>query len=172
MKATLPSNPTELARLLNCSIPKLMYLKKPNSPFFLLPENYTKIATEDELKNEAPEELMYKTKWQVGDLSSGNQQLFFFKEMIKTLRENNVKVVLFTTPLSKNFLEILPDPEEKNLDIILQDISEEFDVKIYDLTYKYTDLAIWADPTHITFAETATIFSKDIAEIISLEIDS
>ena len=147
-------------------------LSVANSPFFLLPENYTKIATEDELKNKAPEELMYKTKWQVGDLSSDNQQLFFFKEMIKTFKENNVKVVLFATPLSKDFLEILPDPEEKNLDTILQDLSEEFDVKIYDLTYKYTDLAIWADPTHITFAETGTIFSNDIAEIISLEIDS
>jgi len=91
---------------------------------------------------------------------------------MKTFRENNVKVVLFTTPLSKNFLEILPDSDEQTLDIILQNLSEEFDVKIYDLKDKYTELSIWRDPTHIVNSETAMIFNKDIAEIISSEIDS
>jgi len=140
-----------------------------NTPFYNLPQNYTKIATEEELKNLSLKEPM--SRWQIGDISN-NQQLLFFKEMMKTFKENNVKVVLFITPLSKNFLEILPDSEEKTFDIILQDLSEEFDVKIYDLKDKYTDLAIWANPTHITFTETAMIFSKDIAEIISSEIDS
>jgi len=142
----------------------------PNTPFLNLPENYTKIATKEELKKLSPKELMLP-KWQMGDISN-NRQLSFFKEMMKTFRENNVKVVLFTTPLSKNFLEILPDSDEQTFDIILQDISEEFDVKIYDLKDKYAELSIWRDPTHIANTETAMIFNKDIAEIISSEIDS
>mgnify|MGYP000147058854 FL=1 len=50
-------------------------------------------------------------------------------------------------------------------------MTEEFEIKMYNFTNKYSDLNIWQNPTHVSYNMDAIIFSEDIANIIIQEVD-
>lgn len=91
--------------------------------------------------------------------------------MINNLKMNGINVVLFTTPLHKIYLDELPNSEKQTFDEILERIKKGTNVKIYDLTDKYSDLPIWTNISHVAYNKNATIYSEDIAKIILGEIE-
>jgi len=93
------------------------------------------------------------------------------KKVITILQSNNIKVVLFSVPYPRGFIDTLDDSDIEIFTSVLEDISDEFDVPVYHFYDKYADLNIWTDFTHVSINKTAIIYTSDLAQIISSEIE-
>lgn len=102
--------------------------------------------------------------------SPNDKQTASLIKMINNLKRNDINVILFTTPIHKNYFDKLPESEKQTFDEILERVKKETGVKIYNLTNNYSDLSIWLNITHISSNKNATIYSEDIAKIILDEI--
>jgi len=74
-------------------------------------------------------------------------------------------------PYPRVFLDTLDDSDFEIFTSVLDDISDEFEVPVYHLYDKYADMNIWTDFTHISLNKTAIIYTSDLAQIISSEIE-
>ena len=92
------------------------------------------------------------------------------KEIIFTLQENDIQVILFVVPQHKIILEDIGDERIRSFDLILDDLDKIPNLKIYNLFYKYSDLNIWNDPAHIAINDKTAIYSEDVAKMILREI--
>ena len=99
-----------------------------------------------------------------------NEHVFYLKQIINELQKNNVKVVIFTLPLPQIYFDFLTNNDKKNFDLILENISKEYNIPIYDFTSKYSQLHIWTDMHHVAYNENSSIFSTDILEMILMEL--
>lgn len=104
------------------------------------------------------------------DIPAVNDEVIALKKIITRLQENNIKIILFTTPYSKPFFNNLNDHNRDTFEQILVDLSDEYDISIYRLHDKYQDLDVWNDYNHIAMNPASIIFTEDIEEIISKEI--
>jgi hypothetical protein len=101
----------------------------------------------------------------IGDYNK-NANLIALKEIIAKLQQNNIKILIFTTPQSKYYLDAMPSSEKTSFDTLIQNLSKDYKVKIYSLQDKYKDLPIWYDPQHVAIFNNTSIYSKDISKII------
>ena len=92
-------------------------------------------------------------------------------QIIDKLQENNVKVVIFATPMHQYFINDLSDFQKKEFEQILENLEQDFDVTVYDFTDRYVEKKIWNTLSHVAMHKDATIFSKDVAQIIIQEIE-
>ncbi len=99
-----------------------------------------------------------------------NQDLLALKQIIYKLKENNIQIILFTTPQHKYFYDLVDKSEKIAFEKILADITEHTDLEIHPFIEKYSDLEIWRNPTHIVVSESSSIFSDDIANLILEEL--
>ncbi|MFZ0183904.1 MAG: hypothetical protein WAL88_03610 [Nitrosotalea sp.] len=89
------------------------------------------------------------------------------KEILTKLREHNIKVVIFTTPYKKSYLEALPNSYKQIFSSILNDITQQHSVKVYPLDDKYENFTgVWTDYNHIALNKKVTIYDYDIGKII------
>ena len=145
-------------------------IRPQNTPFFSLGTLETIISNNDHLERNlltvlpSPHELHIEI--------TNNKQVEFFKKMIQTFQSKNIKVVIFTTPLHDFYLAEMSDESKIAFNEILDEISNEFDIKIYHFTDKYSGLQIWNNLDHIAYNENSMIFTHDVAEMILLEIDT
>jgi len=100
-----------------------------------------------------------------------NRQTISLIKLVNGLERNGAKVVLFTAPLHKFYLEELTNSQNETFNKTLEKISNESQVKIYNLTEKYSDLPIWINVGHIAFNKNSLIYSDDISKIIEEEIE-
>jgi hypothetical protein len=133
------------------------------APFWGFSKNQMIIISEAELKRQAtyfdyPEILE-------NDVSQ-NKQVRYLKKIINELQNENIKVIIFKTPMPKSYLENLPTSTIEKYDEILNEISNEFNIKVYDFSEKYTELPIWMDLTHVAFNANSSIYSEDVATMI------
>ncbi len=142
----------------------------PNTPFFSLGNLQTKIIDDDELQRQTL--IILPSPKDLYIAPSNNEQVRFFKQIIRELQENKIKVVIFTTPLHKIYLNELNQESKDTFNKILNEILNEFDVKIYNFIDKYSDLPVWNNLDHLAYNENSMMFSEDIAEMILLEINS
>lgn len=142
----------------------------PNTPFFSLGSLQTLILDKDDLQRKtltvlpSPEDLYIKP--------SNNQQVQFFKKIIQELQANQIKVVIFTTPIHEIYLAEMPPESKIAFNQILNEISNGFDIEIYDFIEKYSDLDVWNNLDHIAYNENSMVFTYDVTEMIVLEIDT
>ena len=136
-----------------------------NTPFHPYYEHMTKTNT---LKSK-PDTATTQQVWK-GDLSS-NKRWLAFSKIITTLQENNIEVIIFTTPQSQVFLDILSQEQKNSFEQILEILQESHDLKIHDYTTKYSRANVWDNPTHLAFNEDGFQFSNDVAEMIIQEIE-
>jgi len=149
--------------------PERMEISIVNTPFFTYTNEQIVIANDKELtKQSSTMSIQNNIKIKP---TSENQQVNYLEKIISKLQNNNIKVVLFTTPHHKYYLEQLPDSEKKVFSSILEEISDEYGVKIYYFTDKYADLAIWANINHVAYSKQSMIYSDDITNMISREIE-
>lgn len=98
--------------------------------------------------------------------SNSNKQLFYFKKIINKLIENDIKVIVFTTPMHKIYLDDLPKSSRNNFALIVEDFTKNRDIIFYNYTSKYDELSIWSDHSHIAYNVTSDIYTRDIAQIM------
>lgn len=143
-------------------------IKLKNTPFFFFAQDQMIIADEEKLKKLDVDRTMSKVH-QNPDTSA---QLRAFKETIEKLQKNDIKVIIFTVPLHKNYLQAVPESDKEKFKSTLDEISQDYDIKIYDFTDRYSELDIWKDPYHVALNPKSNIFSHDIAQMILSEIES
>jgi len=101
-----------------------------------------------------------------------NDNAIALRQIIKTLKENNIDLVIFTTPYNRIYLDHVGENVINDFRILLDSITSEYGIKIYDLQSKYADLDVWADPAHVAYNNNNTIiFPEDISKIILKEIN-
>ncbi len=99
-----------------------------------------------------------------------NQDLSSLKIIITKLQENNIKIILFTTPQHKYLYDLVATSEKQAFEKIIIELEKSNNLEIYRFTEKYSDLEIWRNPTHIVVSKSASIFSDDIANLILEEL--
>lgn len=140
---------------------------QPNTPFTEIGHRGTIIVDEVQLRKQ-----LLKEGHTIVEFDKDNEKIVDLKKIISKLKQNNIKVILYTVPLPKTYLDSIPDKQKNDLRGLLNQITEEFDIKTYDLMDKYETLQIWSDISHVAVNPKAIIYSDDIAQIILKEIES
>ena len=100
-------------------------------------------------------------------LPDKNIDFLALKEILTKLREHNIKAVIFATPYKKSYLDVLPNSYKQIFSSILDDITQQYGVKVYHLDHKYENFTdIWTDFNHIALNKKVTIYDDDIGKII------
>ena len=68
-----------------------------------------------------------------------------------------------------SMIEIINN-QQRSFNQILNDISNEYDVKIYNFTNNYSQLKIWNNLDHIAYNENSNMFSEDVSKMILMEL--
>lgn len=141
-----------------------------NTPFFTYDVNtQIQILNQNELKNQAA--ISEAPKINLGEPST-NKQVRALIELVNKLKNNNINVVLFTTPLNSVYLDGLDSSQKSTFREIQDKITEETGITIHDLTDRYSNMRIWANISHVAFNINSLVYTNDIATIIENEIDS
>lgn len=136
-----------------------------NTPFF----KYSEELAETNILNDLGGESTIPQKW--NSEFSSNRDWQQFTKIIESTQQKKIKLVLFTTPQSKLFFDTLSQEQEESFELILQELKNRYNIKIYDLTHKYEYMNIWNDLTHVAFNRDGIIFSDDISRFILNEIE-
>ncbi len=136
-----------------------------NTPFFKYYKNDIIPMSENEIEAQIKE-----IPFNIINPPQKNKNVIALKKIIHTLQENNIEVIIFTTPYHKLFFEISPNYDENAFNTIMKDITHETHVKINFLHNKYKDTQIWNNKDHIVVNKNSTFYSEDIAKIIFDEI--
>ncbi len=100
---------------------------------------------------------------------SNSEQLIAFQDTIEILQKNNIKVIIFTVPLHQSYLDIIPKNDKIIFKETLENLSQKYDVKIYDFTNFYSNQDIWKDSYHVALNKNSLMYSEDIAQMIITE---
>ena len=140
----------------------------PNTPFFVYTP-YSEIPAEQkDLENDG-KFVNYKGH-EIYPIDK-NRTYEALKELIRSLHEHDIEVIIFTTPHLKNWLEQVPTQQEKIFNSMLDDLENEFNFEVFRLHDKYDSIDIWTDHEHlIDHNEKTDFFSEDIAKIILTRI--
>lgn len=139
-----------------------------NTPFSTMQKGDMTVASIEEL--ERISERFRFPQIQKSNISE-NDQINNFKTIIEKLQKNNIKIIVFTTPLSSIYLESLSSETKINFEFILNKIKEEYNLEIYDFTKKYSNSLMWTNLDHISYNSDGMVYSKDVADILKREIE-
>lgn len=106
------------------------------------------------------------------DTADNNKEKIALTKIINELQKNNIKVILFTAPYHKIFLNKVSNDDEVAFTSTLENISKQYDVGVYFIHRNYENLEIWRDPYHVAVNNKVVIYSDDITKIIMREIEN
>ena len=149
--------------------PPRKFFSIPNTPFFEYNEDSTTILTEEELKRGLPLSGVYASEI---NLTDAHQEVQHFEKIISEFQKNNIKVVIFTTPVHNLYYNALSDSVKDDFNKLLERISNDYDVKIYDFSNEFGDMDIYWDLIHVSYNEKSLVYSESAAKIILKEIES
>ena len=149
--------------------PPRKFFSVPNTPFFEYNEDSTTILTEEELKRGLPLSGVYASEI---NLTDDHQEVQHFEKIISEFQKNNIKVVIFTTPVHNLYYNALSDSVKDDFNKLLERISNDYDVKIYDFSNEFGDMDIYWDLIHVSYNEKSLVYSESAAKIILKEIES
>ena len=78
--------------------------------------------------------------------------------------------LLFKTPHHKYYIENVPESTLRDYDTVLNEISKELNVDVYDYFDRYADMPIWVDLEHVSYNDESSIYTDDVTKMILLEI--
>jgi len=164
-KNHIPVNPQELLfsilRPIQGSVSPILeesLSTNDKTPFY----HYTKfkIKSQEELKSE----LSPVTEWD--DSKIEDENFIALKKIIEELEKNNIKIVIFTSPLHEYYLETLSQKQKDDFSSLLNNLEEEYNLRIYNFEDRYHDLDVWGNISHISYYKNVTIYNEDIANMI------
>lgn len=140
---------------------------KKNTPFFPYNDLENRVITDlSEI-----EKNYDKNSVQIKINTINNQEIGSLKKIIGTLQQNNISVIIFSTPLHKFYLDLIPDTEKELFNSILNDLSQKYNLNVYYLENKYSTLNIWVSANHVAYNPNSMIYSEDIAKMILKEFN-
>ncbi len=137
-----------------------------NTTFFKYYENGMIPMSENEIEAQIKE-----MPFNIINPPQKNKNVIALKKIAHTLQENNINVIIFTTPYHKLFFETSPKYDEDAFNAIMKDITHDTHVKVNFLHNKYNDTQIWSSKDHIVVNKNSTFYSEDIAKIILDEMN-
>lgn len=164
-KNHIPVNPQELLfsilRPIQGSVSPILeesLSTNDKTPFY----HYTKfkIKSQEELKSE----LSPVTEWD--DSKIEDENFIALKKIIEELEKSNIKIVIFTSPLHEYYLETLSQKQKDDFSSLLNNLEEEYNLRIYNFEDRYHDLDVWGNISHISYYKNVTIYNEDIANMI------
>ena len=99
-----------------------------------------------------------------------NENFSALKEIIKKLKENDIQVIVYSSPFGKNYLDSMRESDKQIFATFLSIISNEFDIPVYQLLDKYTNEQIWYDNSHFALGNSEILPNVDIGQIILDEL--
>jgi len=99
-----------------------------------------------------------------------NENFSALKEIIKKLKENDIQVIVYSSPFGKNYLDSMRESDKQIFATFLSIISNEFDIPVYQLHDKYTKEQIWYDNSHLAQGNSEILPNVDIGQIILDEL--
>jgi len=140
------------------------YFVMKNTPFIPYQKNPI-IATDNILK----ENVHFAPTW--NDQNITYQNICALDSIISQLHSSGIKIILFTSPLHKYYLESLSDSQKNQFSQLQKEITTKHKITIYDFEEKYNGLNIWDDSSHISNHKNVTIFNEEIAKMIIKEYE-
>tara|TARA_B110001454_G_scaffold178357_1_gene171151 strand:- start:1038 stop:1991 length:954 start_codon:yes stop_codon:yes gene_type:complete len=135
-----------------------------NQPFFSYDRSQMIIVSDAELQKQKN-----ITQIPIIEGRDSNEQFQYFKKFLQEMKNKEIEVVIFTTPVHKYYLENMPDKDKKEFQLMLNEIIKENNLKIYEFSDKYVDLQIWYNLSHVSYNKKAIIYSEGVSEIIISE---
>jgi hypothetical protein len=114
----------------------------------------------------------YKFEFGGVDTSYNNKERIALEKIISELKKNNIKVILFTVPHHKVFLDSVGDSNQTVFESTMLEIAKQNDVSLYFLHDRYERANIWRDPHHVAVNMGSIIYSDDIADILVEELEN
>ena len=142
-------------------------IKPKNTPFFSLGDLQTEISNQNELKRQLLTVLPDPKKIQVE--SQNNEEIEKFHKILRELQSEGISVIIFTTPINPIYLDEIKNSTKISFTNELKNISEEYEIKIYEFENNYGDLEIWNNLDHIAYNKKSIIFSDEIANMVIKE---
>lgn len=142
-------------------------IKPKNTPFFSLGDLQTKISHQNELKRQLLTVLPDPKKIQIE--SQNNEEIEKFHKILRELQSEGISVIIFTTPINPIYLDEIKNSTKISFTNELKNISEEYEIKIYEFENNYADLEIWNNLDHIAYNKKSIIFSDEIANMVIKE---
>ena len=99
-----------------------------------------------------------------------SEQLTAFQDTIEILQKNKIKVIIFTVPLHQSYLDVIPKNDKILFNETLENLSQKYDVKIYNFTNSYSNQNMWKDSYHVALNQNSLAYSDDVAQMIIGEI--
>lgn len=106
------------------------------------------------------------------DTADNNKEKIALEKIIIELQKNNIKVILFTAPYHKIFLNKVTNDDEVSFTSTLENISKQYDINVYFIHRNYENLDIWRDPYHVAVNSKSVIYSDDVTKMIMREIEN
>ena len=140
----------------------------PNTPFFIMDDNAKIPAEQKDLEvGGRLADFRGMEMYPIEKYRSFNA----LKKLIHNLHENEIEVIIFTVPHHKNWLTQLPEQQTEIFDGMMDNLEQEFDLKVYRLHDKYDTEGIWIDHDHIiAYDEKTNFYSEEIATILLTEM--
>jgi len=102
--------------------------------------------------------------WRGLDIEDRN--FLAFEKIINSLNSNNIKVIIFVTPVAKEYLEVIPEDDKNSFFSKLKTLEENYDLQFYNFLESYSELEIWFNTIHVTTSDEGLIYTRDIAGLI------
>lgn len=139
-----------------------IYKKFPDTPFYKEKspnfENNQKKIPSEEIGNCSIKDFEL-------DIFYKDRNLISLEVMIEKFKENNIQVILFSTPLHKNCFDKGSDSANILFQNTIVEISKKHNIDFYFLHDSYWNYDLWTDTDHLTF-QNSFRYSDDIAQII------
>lgn len=93
------------------------------------------------------------------------------KQILEELKNNNIKVSIFSTPTPQAILEKVSNSDEELFRSTFENFSTEYEINSYFLHDKFSNMTIWSDTIHIALNKEAMLpYSEEIVKIIKNEV--
>jgi hypothetical protein len=135
----------------------------PNTPFLTTSQSSNLIRTNDQILKT----VTSKSEWD--DPLTPYRNVRALHSFIQQIQSHEIEIILFTTPMHNYYLDSLSDNQKKNFSALLDDLRDEYGLKIYEFNEKYVGLNVWDNSDHISTHDSVMIFNNDIAKMIMME---
>jgi hypothetical protein len=140
-----------------------------NTPFVAFNFEHTLIADLETLKLQAKSDdagLITSQKFSIE-----NKQVKALINILEEFQKNGIKIVIVTSPLHKTFLDTLTESQKESFNSILDELAKKYNIEIYRLDEKYSELEIWYNFHHVALNKKSSIFYEDVSKIIIVELN-
>ena len=105
------------------------------------------------------------------DNMENNKEFLALDKIVKKLKNHNIDVILYSVPYNRLYLDGISTSDSFIFTSTLKKITHENNATLYLLHEKYSDMPVWHDLVHLRYNKNITIYTDDIIQFISNEIE-